>query len=167
MHVFNKMEAPYRMHYTKSKRIPELTLDMDLSWRAIINDDPKKSKRGSHGWDNLFPEMHAIFMALGPAFKTTTVVEPFENVQLYNLFCALVDVKPTENNGTWGALHHLLVNPPAYPDAKRILPKMPPILRKDAASKAKKRTACSSVNSQGLLSNTPDIVRWILKNCQI
>lgn len=159
MRVFNKMEAPYRMHYTKSNRIPELMLDMDLSWRGIIKEDPKKDKRGSHGWDNLFPEMHAIFMAIGPAFKTKTVVEPFENVQLFNLFCTLLDVKPTENNGTWGALHHLLVNPPAYPEAKKISPKMPPILRKDAESQKKKRTACALVNSRGILPATPDIVR--------
>lgn len=29
----------------------------------------------------------AIFIGYGPAFKTSTVVPPFENVELYNLMC--------------------------------------------------------------------------------
>ncbi len=31
---------------------------------------------------------------------------------MYNLVCALLRIKPAENNGTWGALHHLLVDAP-------------------------------------------------------
>lgn len=29
----------------------------------------------------------AIFIGYGPGFKTSTVVPPFENIELYNLMC--------------------------------------------------------------------------------
>lgn len=36
---------------------------------------------------NVFYLFQAIFIGYGPAFKTSTVVLPFENIELYNLMC--------------------------------------------------------------------------------
>lgn len=37
-------------------------------------------------WTNVtFPQ--AIFIGHGPGFKFNTVVEPFENIEIYNLMC--------------------------------------------------------------------------------
>lgn len=148
MRVFNKWELPYRMHSAQSRRIPKFILDMELSWRAVYGKDQYSSK-GGHGWDNLYPEMQAIFLAHGPSFKKEIVTRPFENVQLYNLFCALVNVTPAQNNGTWGALHHLLVDPPNDYQTEEF-PAMPPILRKEdgSGSNVENRTACDLINSQ-------------------
>lgn len=163
MRVFNKWELPYRMHSTQSRRIPELVLDMDVSWRAVFQNDSYSGK-GAHGWDNLFPDMHAIFMAIGPSFKSRAVVQPFENVQLYNLFCALVNVTPAVNNGTWGALHHLLIDPPNLgSDENKELPEMPQILRTVSESQTKKRTACGLLNSRESKDINFEIVRLIYK----
>jgi len=61
--------------------------------------------------------------ARGPAFKQGYVSDSFDNIQLYNLECgkcggymcqelicctALLGISPSDNNGTFGALHHLL-----------------------------------------------------------
>ena len=118
MQVFNKWELPYRMHSAQSRRIPNLMLNLDLTWRGVFREEEYKrhqnhSGGGAHGWDNLHKEMQAIFVAHGPSFKRNLAVRPFENVELYNLMCALVNVTPAHNNGTWGALHHLLVDVPS------------------------------------------------------
>jgi len=78
----------------------------------------------------LYQDMQAIFVAYGPSFKSNYVSQPFENIQLYNLMCALVNVTPAANNGTWGALHHLLTNPPVT-DVKENVGEMPQILHID------------------------------------
>lgn len=112
MRVFTKWELPFRMHATRSQRFPNLILDLDISWRGTFDGEPYHNK-GTHGWDNLYEDMQAIFIGYGPSFKKQLTVRPFENIQLYNLMCALVNVTPSDNEGLWGALHHLLVDPPA------------------------------------------------------
>ena len=42
----------------------------------------------------------------------------------------MVNVTPAANNGTWGALHHLLIDPPSAEGSEE-LPQIPPILRID------------------------------------
>ena len=109
MRVWTKWELPYRLHSVRSNRIPNLMLDLDLGWRGMFKQE-EYSSLGDHGWDFLYEEMHAIFVAHGPSFRKDLTAKPFQNVQLYNLMCALIDIEPAENNGTWGALHHLLVS---------------------------------------------------------
>ena len=76
MRVFNKWELPYRMHSVQTRRIPNLMLDMDISWRAILKNEAFSSN-GAHGWDNLYLDMQAIFVAHGPSFKNQEVVRSF------------------------------------------------------------------------------------------
>ena len=45
--------------------------------------------------------MQAVFLAQGPSFKKNVQVPPFYNIELYNLMCAMIDVTPAPNNGTW------------------------------------------------------------------
>merc|ERR1719402_264458 len=62
--------------------------------------------------------MNALFLAHGPAFRRNVELESFQNIELYNLMCQILGVSPAPNNGTWGALHHALVNPPKPPASK-------------------------------------------------
>ena len=57
----------------------------------------------------------ALFIAHGPDFKKGVEVESFQNIELYNLMSYLLKVTPAPNNGTWGALNHMLINPPPPP----------------------------------------------------
>ncbi len=57
--------------------------------------------KGNHGWNSLNSEMQAVFLAQGPSFKKNVLVPPFYNIELYNLMCAMIDVTPAPNNGTW------------------------------------------------------------------
>nr|XP_019953043.1 PREDICTED: ectonucleotide pyrophosphatase/phosphodiesterase family member 1-like [Paralichthys olivaceus] len=82
------------------------------------NKEIKYCSGGFHGSDNLFTNMQAIFIGYGPGFKSNTVVPPFENIELYNLMCDLLGIRPAPNNGTHGSLNHLLRHPlhlPVHP----------------------------------------------------
>ena len=43
--------------------------------------------------------MMATFIAHGAAFKKGYVAEPFENVEVYNLMCKILGLKPAKNDG--------------------------------------------------------------------
>lgn len=159
MRVFIKWDLPFRMHSVRSRRIPNIVADLELNWRGIFERD-HSSSRGSHGWDNLYEDMQAIFVAHGPSFRKGAVGRPFENVQLYNLMCALLNVTPADNNGTWGALHPLLSDPPNdWEMTIQDFPDMPPILRMppDANIRPKRSNTCRVLNKHSKDSK-PELV---------
>jgi hypothetical protein len=43
--------------------------------------------------------MRGIFIASGPSFKAGVVVEPVENIHIYNLLCAALKLQPAPNDG--------------------------------------------------------------------
>nr|CAH0101175.1 unnamed protein product [Daphnia galeata] len=56
-----------RHHYANSNRIPNILVDMTVSWRAYSKSE--WILPGNHGWDNLTSDMNAMFVAQGPSFK--------------------------------------------------------------------------------------------------
>ncbi|XP_037606650.1 ectonucleotide pyrophosphatase/phosphodiesterase family member 1 [Sebastes umbrosus] len=119
MRPYLKEHLPKRFHFANNKRIERGHLYMKEGWQAALNSQQiKYCTGGFHGSDNLFTHMQAIFIGYGPAFKTNTVVPPFENIELYNLMCDLLSIRPAPNNGTHGSLNHLLKRPlhlPVHP----------------------------------------------------
>ncbi|XP_049986734.1 ectonucleotide pyrophosphatase/phosphodiesterase family member 1 isoform X1 [Alexandromys fortis] len=103
---------PKRLHFAKSDRIEPLTFYLDSQWQLALNPSERKyCGSGFHGSDNLFPNMQALFIGYGPAFKHGTEVESFENIEVYNLMCDLLGLIPAPNNGSHGSLNHLLKKP--------------------------------------------------------
>jgi len=43
--------------------------------------------------------MRATFIAHGRAFKKRKLVEPFENIHVYELMCKILGLKPAKNDG--------------------------------------------------------------------
>uniref|UniRef100_A0A673BGV7 Ectonucleotide pyrophosphatase/phosphodiesterase family member 1-like n=1 Tax=Sphaeramia orbicularis TaxID=375764 RepID=A0A673BGV7_9TELE len=118
MRPYLKENLPKRMHFANNVRIERGHLYMREGWQAALQKEIKYCKGGFHGSDNLFTNMQAIFIGYGPAFKHHTVVPPFENIEVYNLMCDLLGIRPAPNNGTHGSLNHLLKNPvyrPVHP----------------------------------------------------
>ncbi|XP_040919998.1 ectonucleotide pyrophosphatase/phosphodiesterase family member 1 [Toxotes jaculatrix] len=119
MRPYLKENLPKRMHFANNLRIERGHLYMKLGWQAALDrKEIKYCTGGFHGSDNLFTNMQAIFIGYGPGFKKKSVVPPFENIELYNLMCDLLGIRPAPNNGTHGSLNHLLQNPfysPVHP----------------------------------------------------
>lgn len=112
--VYDKWDFPRRHHYANSRRISPLLFDLSISWRVVVGTEDYLP--GGHGWDNTYPDMQAIFVAQGPSFlRDGSTVDSFSNIELYNLMCWLTGVDPAPNDGTWGALHHLLASQPPKP----------------------------------------------------
>lgn len=105
---WKKEEIPARLNYSGSDRIAPIVCSSEMGWvttsRKRQNDwlgglDEPERFRGAHGYDNKYQEMQSIFVAQGAAFKQRTVVEPFENVDVYNVICRILGITPAKNDG--------------------------------------------------------------------
>ena len=58
---------------------------------SLIKNDVKTI--GVHGYDTKYKDMHGIFYANGPAFKSGYVIPPVKNIHIYPLMCKLLGLK--------------------------------------------------------------------------
>ena len=111
-----KAAIPARFHYNNGKRIAPIICSPDEGWFLTSRDryeTQKKSDdfnmtRGAHGFDNQFQTMQATFIAHGAAFKKGFVAEPFENVEVYNIMCKILGLKPAKNDGNLERVNGML-----------------------------------------------------------
>ncbi|KAG8187962.1 hypothetical protein JTE90_025732 [Oedothorax gibbosus] len=118
MRVYAKEQLPVRMHYADNNRIEPIFLDLDNGWTVVYKgakDGDGICSGASHGYDNLFPDMKAMFIAQGLSFKRNFTTKPFINTELYEMMSELIGITPNPNNGTRGSLHHILKNPKSVP----------------------------------------------------
>jgi len=97
-------DLPARFHIGENPRTPPVWIVPELGWhvgrRGLYNIAAVHTMAGDHGFDNAFPDMHGILIAQGPAFKTGgDRIAPVENVDIYNLMCAVEELKPAPNDG--------------------------------------------------------------------
>lgn len=102
MQCWRKSELPERFHYGKNRRVPPLLCLAEHGW-VILDRATFAAKKnfslGEHGYDIDHPEMRAIFIAEGPAFKQGITVPGFDNVDVYPLLAHLLGIKPEKNDG--------------------------------------------------------------------
>ncbi|XP_060948261.1 venom phosphodiesterase 1 [Limanda limanda] len=107
-----KANLPKRLHFANSRRIEDVNVLVEAKW--LFERYPGSltfCSGGAHGYDNDVESMHAMFVSYGPKFKNQTEIEPFSNIELYNLMCDVLQIQPTDNNGTHGSMNHLLRKP--------------------------------------------------------
>ena len=66
--------------------------------------------KGMHGYDNQLESMRPIFYAHGRRLKKGYKIEPFDVVNLYPLFCHLLEITPAPNNGSLVKFAHILTD---------------------------------------------------------
>ena len=101
MQCWHKAQIPARLHYGTHPRIPEIVCLADQRW--LVDDTHAKGigyKAGAHGYDNLAPDMQALFVANGPAFRSNVMVRPFFNVDVYDLEMKVLGLTPEPNDGS-------------------------------------------------------------------
>lgn len=103
LQVYHKADVPARFHYDSGSRITPLVLIADEGWmittHARENARPL-TLRGDHGYDNQLPDMGALFVAMGPAFRRGVTVQPFQNIHVYDLMCSILGLTPAPNDGS-------------------------------------------------------------------
>lgn len=63
---------------------------------------------GEHGYDNDDPQMRALFVARGPAFKQHLTVPVLDSINVYALLAKLLGVQPLQNEGSLEATAGML-----------------------------------------------------------
>ena len=76
---------------------------------SVLYGKKRKVGNGTHGYDNDFKDMHAIFYAAGPAFKKGFVHPTFENVNIYPLIAKIMNLKPAPVDGKLENVETMLV----------------------------------------------------------
>ncbi|WP_164976315.1 ectonucleotide pyrophosphatase/phosphodiesterase [Oleiharenicola lentus] len=101
--VYLREELPARLHYRASERIPPILFVLQPGWCIEARTGWAMFKafynRGNHGWDPATPKMGALFIAHGPAFRRQVTLANAENVDVYNLLCAVLGLTPAANDG--------------------------------------------------------------------
>ena len=96
-------DLPARFHITANPRNPSVWIVPDEGWeiytQAKFDSFTKTFNQGDHGYDPAFTAMHGIFVASGPSFKAGVVIDPVENIHIYNLLCAALKLQPAPNDG--------------------------------------------------------------------
>lgn len=113
---WRKSDIPARLHYQGSSRIAPIVCSSDEGWfmtsRERYETQKKRSDfaqtRGAHGYDNKYQSMQATFIAHGRAFKKGKIVEPFENIHVYELMCKILRLTPAKNDGDLNRVRRIL-----------------------------------------------------------
>mgnify|MGYP001221643165 CR=1 FL=1 len=98
---WRKGALPERFHFGAHRRVPAIICLANRGWRyrsTQLTQYPGPN-RGAHGYDPANPEMAALFIANGPAFRAGVELEPFDNVSVYPLLAHLLGVAPEPNDG--------------------------------------------------------------------
>jgi predicted AlkP superfamily pyrophosphatase or phosphodiesterase len=111
--VYKKCELPERLHYCKNPRISPVIVIADEGWAITTRKHTAENSHdyGMHGYDNALPSMRALFIASGPGLKRNKRLPGFPNVDVYELMCHLLGIKPAQNDGTLGSFRTVLRSP--------------------------------------------------------
>ena len=94
--------------------MPPFVCVADDGWMIdtqAFRDVPKHhTSLGEHGYDNDDPQMRAVFIAHGPAFKRGFVVPEFDNVDIYPLLTKILDIPTRPNDGNFADVASMLAH---------------------------------------------------------
>ncbi|MFN2502392.1 MAG: ectonucleotide pyrophosphatase/phosphodiesterase [Pyrinomonadaceae bacterium] len=111
-----KNEIPERLHYSDGARVAPIVCSSAEGWFMTMRnryDEQKKRSdfgdmKGAHGYDNQLTSMRAIFLAHGRAFKKHKLAQPILNVDVYELMCKILRLKPAKNDGDLRRIREIL-----------------------------------------------------------
>jgi predicted AlkP superfamily pyrophosphatase or phosphodiesterase len=105
MQVYTRSTLPAEHRLRDHPRLPDVIGIVDMGWhpttREALADDESTGRfpGGNHGYEPRHRDMHGLFVAAGPQFKSDVVVPAFENIHVYELLCRLLGVRPASNDG--------------------------------------------------------------------
>ena len=106
--AYRAADLPARFHVRAGPRVAPIWVlpeeGWHISWRSSFDRLRQRYPvngylQGDHGYDPALASMHGIFVAHGPAFRRCIEIPAVENVHVYNLLCAVLDLRPAPNDG--------------------------------------------------------------------
>jgi predicted AlkP superfamily pyrophosphatase or phosphodiesterase len=95
---WKKGDMPKALHYGTNPRVPPVVCLADVGW-TIATHKRTSVNAGGHGYDPSAPEMAALFVAEGPAFKAGQTLPVFDNVDVQPLLRQLMHLGPVTGDG--------------------------------------------------------------------
>ena len=115
MAVYRRDEIPPEYGLGWHPRLPAVIGIADEGWYitsrrevARWGQPERNAPGGTHGYDARVKSMQGLFVASGPRFRSGLVVKPFENIHIYELMCAVLEVTPAKNDGDPAATRDML-----------------------------------------------------------
>jgi alkaline phosphatase D len=110
MKVWKPSEVPVHLNYGLNPRVGDIIVVADSGWSVTRSKQEKDYSKGTHGYDILNTDMHAIFYASGPDFRKDYLKSSFQNIHIYALLAYLLRIEPTATDGNINAVKDMLVN---------------------------------------------------------
>ena len=112
MRCWNKADIPKALHYGTNPRIPPIVCAAEPGWYITTHQRTPAGRSinaGSHGYDPSTPEMAAVFVAEGPAFKAGATLPTFDNVDVQPLVAELLHLNAPKGDGSAEVFNRVLV----------------------------------------------------------
>lgn len=100
MQCWKKADIPKALHYGTNPRVPPIFCAAEVGWYITTHKRSSYINAGSHGYDPAAPEMAALFVAEGPAFKSGQALATFDNVDVQPLVAELLHLKAPKGDGS-------------------------------------------------------------------
>ncbi|MEP9404608.1 ectonucleotide pyrophosphatase/phosphodiesterase [Sphingomonas sp. VNH70] len=85
MQCWPKAQVPARLRYGTNPRVPAWLCLADIGWLVLPTVPERGRPGGAHGYDDAAPEMQAMFVAGGPAFRAAGRLPAFRNTAIHPL----------------------------------------------------------------------------------
>lgn len=107
-------QIPAEYQYGRHRRVPTYFCQAEHGWQVTTRAAlQRKGHRlhGEHGYDHRHPDMHAPFIARGPAFRSGVVLPAINSVDVYPLVAHVLGIAPATNDGDLAKTRTALVAP--------------------------------------------------------
>jgi alkaline phosphatase D len=108
--VYRRARVPAELHYNNNPREgdPVIVANGPYAIRAHAGND-RPPELGVHGYDpRTMKSMRALFIAVGPDIRPGSMLEPFENVNVYPFIAKLLGLDPPQVDGNLNVLAKIL-----------------------------------------------------------
>jgi len=116
MKVWMRGDFPAQYHFDHPDREPDLMILADTGWSLYASEDKTDpiymkdeiNSAATHGYDNRHTDMHATFIAQGPAFQKGMIARSFDNVEVYGILACALGINPAKNDGNINNIKYLM-----------------------------------------------------------
>ena len=109
--VIQKSKIPINFRYSKHSRIAPIILVADEGWYFEKEKRAKQGTMGAHGYAHTLDSMQGIFLARGPQLKKGFQFEKALNIDIYEMMCHILGLKPAANDGKYERISSVFLIP--------------------------------------------------------